>query len=331
MKLKMFLVCSLMLTLLLGSSLTLAQDTAACNVVTLFDGWTAATPEGAPNGAVYGLLANLTTQPDTLLSASTDAAETVELHETTVGENDVMQMNPVEGGLTIPARDYRELKSGGFHLMLINLKQPLVAGETLDLTLNFEHAGAVSVTVPIKEIDQSTGDTGAGMAMGSGDTAGSMAMSTQPAMPAATMEWSEACMKMHVLGLWARPAVAGMPNSAAYGLLVNLTGAEDTLMSVSTTAAQVAELHEMVMADGDVMQMRPIEGGIVIPSGGVALLKPGGKHMMLIGLTQALDPNTTIDLKLTFAQSGEIALTVPVHEPVDSATPMPGTSMGSGG
>jgi copper(I)-binding protein len=129
--------------------------------------------------------------------------------------------------------------------------------------------------------------------------------------------WDDACTGMHVVGAWARPAAAGTPNSAVYGLLLNLTESDDTLISVNTEISEVAELHEMTMGDGDVMRMRPIEGGIPVPAGGTALLQSGGLHVMLIGLTQELETDATMTLTLTFEESGEIELTVPIQEPMD--------------
>src|SRR5687768_5534125 len=82
------------------------EDEAACEVVYLFDGWARATPEGAPTGAAYGLLVNLGSEEDTLTGVTTDAAEAVELHEMLMGDGDVMQMRPVEGGFTVAPNSY---------------------------------------------------------------------------------------------------------------------------------------------------------------------------------------------------------------------------------
>ncbi len=309
MKLK-FLFAFLLLSALVFVPLTAAQDDDACNVAYLFDAWARATPEGAPTGAVFGLLTNLSAEDDVLISVSTDSAEAVELHEVIMGDGDVMQMRPVEGGFAVSKGGYLELAPGGYHIMLINLTQPLVAGETLDLTLNFEHLGEVTITVPIHEMAEEGG-------MGS-------AMEATPEAMMPLMDWPETCAKIHVVGAWARNSVAGMPNSAAYGLLVNLTDTDDTLVSATTAASEVVELHEMTMGDNDVMQMRPVEGGIVIPAGGTAWLKPGGLHVMLIGLTEALEADATIDLTLTFENSDAITLTVPIREPMEDAMPMGG-------
>lgn len=306
MKLKAIFISWLLLLIVFIPSAG-AHDDEACNVATLFEGWARSSPAGAPNGAVFGLLVNLSEEADTLISARTDAAEVVELHETIMGEGDVMQMRPVEGGLEIAPQGYLELTPGGLHIMLINLTQPLVAGGSFDLLLNFEHLGEISVTIPIVDMVE-------------GENATMMQSETTPTL---ATDWPETCEKIHVVGAWARPAVPGMPNSAAYALLVNLMDTEDTLISAVTDVAEVVELHEMLMGEGDVMQMRPVEGGIRIPAGGIAFLKPGGLHVMLIGLTQELPADSTVDLTLTFAENEDITLTVPVRDPLDAVTPMP--------
>jgi copper(I)-binding protein len=317
MKSRFLLICSVCLVvLLMGASLVSAQSDATCKYASLFEGWAAASPAGAPNGAAYGFVANFSSEPDTLLSASTDGADMAEVHEMKVGANDVMQMSPVEGGLMIPAQGFQELKQGSYHIMLMNLKKPLVAGESLDLTLTFKNAGEIKVIVPIKDMTQPDMMGGMGGEATMEPMGGSMdAGSTMPMVP-------EGCAKVHVLGGWVRASGPGMPNSAAYALIVNLTDSEDTLTSVSNTAAASVELHEMKMGAGDVMQMSPVEGGIVIPAGGSAILQPGGFHIMMIGLTGELKEGTTQDFTLTFAKAGEIKVTFPVQAPPAAKTGM---------
>jgi copper(I)-binding protein len=133
----------------------------------------------------------------------------------------------------------------------------------------------------------------------------------------ATPEWDEACVGLHVIDAWARPTVPGAPTSAAYALIVNLTNtdADETLLSVSTDAAEASEIHEMTMTEGDVMRMNPVEGGLTIPAGGAVLLQPGGLHIMLMNLTDALEVGDVLDFTLTFANADEIEVSIPVHDP----------------
>ena len=100
------------------------------------------------NGAVYVTLSNSGSQPDALVSASTDVAQTTELHETT-RDGGVMKMRPVKT-IPVPAGGKTELKPGGYHIMLMGLKHDLKPGEKVALTLKFEHGGETRVEAPVK-------------------------------------------------------------------------------------------------------------------------------------------------------------------------------------
>lgn len=86
---------------------------------------------------------------DRLLKAESPVAETVQIH-TSIKEGDVMRMREVEG-IDLPAGETVKLQPGGYHIMLIGLKQPLKLGETFPLTLTFEKAGTIDVTVEIQK------------------------------------------------------------------------------------------------------------------------------------------------------------------------------------
>lgn len=309
MKVRSLLLVVVLLSLF-GTSLTLAQDVedVTCEAVYLVDGWARASVEGAPNSAAYGILANLSGKDDTLIAASSEAAEFVELHEMVMGTGDVMQMRPVEGGIAVPAGGFTSLKPGGLHIMLINLAEPLVEGEMLTLTLTFEVAGELEVSLPIKmpmEMGEQAAETG------------EMEDTSMDAASPSTVEWAEECAGIHVLSAWARPAGPAMPASAAYALLLNLTDTADTLVSASTPAAEFVELHEMMMGAGDVMRMRPVEGGIQIPSGGATILEPGGLHIMLISLVDEFAEGGSFELTLTFEEHEDILIIVPIQMPAE--------------
>jgi hypothetical protein len=96
------------------------------------------------------------------------------------------------------------------------------------------------------------------------------------------------------------------PNSetgAAYVSLM-LHGEADRLTAVSTPAAKMAGLHESKLVDG-VMKMEHVDG-IDIPAHGMLEMKPGGYHIMLMGLTAPLKQGDEIDLTLTFAKAGDV-------------------------
>jgi copper(I)-binding protein len=103
---------------------------------------------GHGNGAVYVTLGNSGSQPDALVSASTDAAHMTELHETT-RDGDVMKMRPVKT-IPVPAGGKTELKPGGYHIMLMGLKHDLKPGEKVAVTLKFERGGETRVEAPVK-------------------------------------------------------------------------------------------------------------------------------------------------------------------------------------
>jgi len=105
----------------------------------------------AGNGAVYMMLENDGGSADKLVSVESDAAEAVELHQTKM-ENDVMKMSPIQGGIEVPAGGSAELKPGGMHVMLINLKKELTPGEKIPLTLNFEKSGPIKIEAEIREM-----------------------------------------------------------------------------------------------------------------------------------------------------------------------------------
>lgn len=98
------------------------------------------------NGAAFLHIVN-SGGADRLIAADSDAALSVELHETTM-EDSTMQMRRVDG-FDIPAKGSLTLEPRGKHIMLMGLEKPLVEGETFDLTLTFEKAGAMTFPVLI--------------------------------------------------------------------------------------------------------------------------------------------------------------------------------------
>jgi periplasmic copper chaperone A len=102
----------------------------------------------AGNGAVYVTISNHGSEADALLSASSDVATTAELHQT-IEQDGKMVMRPLPKA-DVPAGGTLEMKPGGYHIMLLGLKQDLKAGETIDVALTFEKAGQMSVEARVK-------------------------------------------------------------------------------------------------------------------------------------------------------------------------------------
>ena len=110
--------------------------------------WTRATPPGADVAGGYMVLANDGGQADRLVGGSSPAAERVEFHSTQIA-NDVMQMREAPDGVEIPAGGETAFEPGGYHLMLVGLTAPLVEGERVPVTLDFEKAGSVEVELAV--------------------------------------------------------------------------------------------------------------------------------------------------------------------------------------
>jgi copper(I)-binding protein/uncharacterized protein YcnI len=106
-----------------------------------------ATP--AKVGGVFLTLKNGGGMADKLLKAASPVAESVELH-THIKDGDAMRMRAVEN-IPVPANGQTALEPGGYHIMLIGLKQALKEGTSFPLTLTFEKAGSVTVTVPVQK------------------------------------------------------------------------------------------------------------------------------------------------------------------------------------
>ncbi len=115
---------------------------------------------------------------------------------------------------------------------------------------------------------------------------------------------------------WARPTAAGQKAGGGYLKLTN-AGAADRLVSVSSDVSDSVELHTMSM-DGTVMRMRQVDG-IDLPAGQTVELKPGGFHIMFIGLKAPLKEGSKFPVKLKFEKAGEVVVDVKVQQPKGAA------------
>jgi copper(I)-binding protein len=110
--------------------------------------WAKPSLAGVNTGAVFVTIRNEAQEPDRLIAAKGDLAAKIELH-THVQENGVVRMRRLEGGIDLPAGKTVELKPGGLHIMLIDLKTPLQEGARPALTLVFEKAGELPIEVMV--------------------------------------------------------------------------------------------------------------------------------------------------------------------------------------
>ena len=111
--------------------------------------WARATPGGSKTAAVYLTLVNKGLAGDRLVAVSTGVAGRAELHITTT-ENGIARMRPV-AALDMKPGTTTVLKPGGYHIMLRDLKHPLTEGQSFLLSLTFEKAGKMDVTVTVEK------------------------------------------------------------------------------------------------------------------------------------------------------------------------------------
>lgn len=117
---------------------------------------------------------------------------------------------------------------------------------------------------------------------------------------------------MAVTDGWSRERPANAAVGGAFMTLHNMEGDEDRLVAASSPIADRVEVHNSVMKDG-VMSMMHVEE-LLIPAGETVTLKPGGYHVMLMGLKKPLAKGTDFPVTLKFARAGEITVTVKVKD-----------------
>lgn len=120
---------------------------------------------------------------------------------------------------------------------------------------------------------------------------------------------------IQVTGPWARQSPMAATNGAAYMIIENRGHEDDALIGADADVSDVVEIHEMVIDENNVMHMKPVAGQrLVIPARGKVALKPGGYHIMFIGLKNQLKEGDVIDLTLKFEKSGEMKVQAPVKK-----------------
>ncbi|GAA3155124.1 hypothetical protein GCM10010466_52590 [Planomonospora alba] len=117
---------------------------------------------------------------------------------------------------------------------------------------------------------------------------------------------SAATAPLTVTDPWVKTTDEGM--TAAFGTLVNTTGAEVTVVSASSPLSSEVELHEVVESGGTAV-MRAKKGGFVIPAHGTHTLAPGGDHIMLMGVTGKVEPGAQVAFALTLQDGSTVEFT----------------------
>lgn len=147
-------------------------------------------------------------------------------------------------------------------------------------------------------------ESGTGVSSDHGETSGGNAGDAHGA-PVVTGD-------LHIEGAWARPTTPDIPG-AVYLVITNEGEQPDRLTGVQTDIA-TAEIHESQL-DGDIMKMVPIPQGIEIPANRKLEIRPGGYHIMLIGLKRELKPGDEFEMILMFENNAPATIEVTVQEP----------------
>jgi periplasmic copper chaperone A len=149
-----------LVALLIAAPSWFAPVRASDATIVVRDGWSRATPGGARVGAGYLVIENHGDVQDRLVAAELPVAGRVEIHESTESGG-VARMRQVTD-VPVSAHGTVELRPGGLHLMLMDLRNPLREGDRLEGVLVFEHAGRVAVQLQVKKIGASSAGGGHG-------------------------------------------------------------------------------------------------------------------------------------------------------------------------
>ena len=127
------------------------------------------------------------------------------------------------------------------------------------------------------------------------------------AMKAETLK----AVNIKLSGYWARAMLPGQKVGGGFVTITNNGSEDDRLISVTTPVASRAEIHEMTIVN-DVMKMRPLADGLVVPAGETVTLKPGSYHLMFMAVDKPFREGGTVSVVLAFERAGPVELKLPV-------------------
>jgi copper(I)-binding protein len=110
---------------------------------------------------------------------------------------------------------------------------------------------------------------------------------------------------LKISATWARATPKGAQVGGGYLTVTNMGSTPDRLIGGTSAVAKEVQVHEMTMANG-VMKMRPVAGGLEIKPGATVTLKPGGYHIMFVGLNRQLKQGEHFKVMLSFAKAGKV-------------------------
>tara|TARA_R100000306_G_C4382225_1_gene146057 strand:- start:7893 stop:8801 length:909 start_codon:yes stop_codon:yes gene_type:complete len=264
--------------------------------VTVDEPWVRAT---VPQQQATGAFMRLSAQTDSaLVQAESPAAEHVEIHEMTM-DKDIMTMRQIPR-LALPAGQTVALKPGGFHIMLINLKEQAREGEHIPLTLTFEHADGerevVNIKAPVRALT-------------------STASNGQHHHQQATVKDTTSAAAPHGISVtqcWIRALPNNLP-SAAYFKLQNHSTDRIVLTGAQSKAFGKVMLHANKTMNG--MATMVHADNIEIPAGASLEFAPGGYHVMLEEPASELQIGKSVPIKLLFGDNPPMTTSCEIKSP----------------
>jgi copper(I)-binding protein len=124
--------------------------------------------------------------------------------------------------------------------------------------------------------------------------------------------WAAETGRISVADAWARPTIGQSGTTAAYMTIANQGNTADVLKRVRSKKVKSIEMHQATVTADGVVQMRKVEGGLAIDAGASLVFEPGGTHLMLVGLEDALNAGEQLLLTLEFDRAGPVDVLVPV-------------------
>jgi copper(I)-binding protein len=117
---------------------------------------------------------------------------------------------------------------------------------------------------------------------------------------------------LEIVQPWTRATPATAQSGGGFLTITNKGTAPDRLLSARSTVSDRVEVHEVRM-DNNVMKMRELEKGLEIPAGATVMLKPGGYHIMFMGLKAPFAKDTKVPVTLVFEKAGSLDVELAVE------------------
>ena len=110
-----------------------------------------------------------------------------------------------------------------------------------------------------------------------------------------------------IQNVWIKDNPFNHPMTAGYLTIHNTSNSDTKLIAVSSSIAKRIEIHQ-ISVENEIMKMRPLKDGLIIPANAITYLKPGDFHLMFFGLKKQMNPLETHLINLTFQNLGTIAV-----------------------